>query len=1095
MTLWTEIRALITDGEVDRLADRLIALTDDERAELAARLPGLPKELRGAKAEELHAEYPAIDDFVIRWQIDDALRMISPGLLLAGVGVIGGPAAAVTWLTSRAVNPRWGPDIDVEQVCRVAAARPVAWRRDVAVRLARRIRRPGDRIVPLAIALLRASGAVPPADHDPLVAAWLSAPIVPGDPLLPVLLPRVFTAEGVGRVLRDQSLKPEPSHWLAATAREVPRRQALDGCVSRFLRGGEAQDLRFFVRLHTLLDPTPAESAARLRDYLRLLPATPGPVAELAAGRVRACMPLDHADLVEAVDALTFRAEAKLAATGLRWLDRALRATPEAAGDFVPALVTAYAHTSFDVRTRAVELTLRHAALFDGHAEAIRDGLQHLPADQGARLAARFGGQVRPEERERKEFPPLPEPPRPERFPEPSLHPDSSERWVNRERWLAGFVRGIAADRGRLCGELKPWAEDGLHHHWRSEDDFTDPDVWQRALAAEIVTPGSLPEVPPPAPETAWDDASHSVSVRVIPRGAEPPPEPQAGRGFLAVSHGGPQARYLDDDSPLRIIDIIWDSDEGPAGAVAREGGQEIPFDGHRVRLNDLPDDEPAAQDDERPHPGFEPPDGDHAAFVAWDVGGAVYEAIEYLDRLSRSLSVRSRPGVRYDDSVEAMPSYILDDAYERMAELGVAPARIEAMREGRPVPPPAPDEPLVQVTVSFIPPRLRSFMPQELPEAEEWRRRNRLPHPGDVAPPHDFLLHRYAEIAQALRDGTLPPVLLATPTWTSGHLDPDMLVDRLESCAAAGVEPLPADLAQALLRLPRGGHPEAAARAARIGSEAARSVVRWLEDGGMADPETGHTWQHMVGASTVDLGEDEPESLTGVSLRPVLRVTRPTGHRLIDEVLLREPPSWLSGWRRYLPDAWAMLPSHREVVAVQALHHLLQGSWDERLHATDVRPMALGQGPLGESSATILAFLLAGQVPGTLPLLLGLAARGELPAEDIGRRLALVLRRTWREPRTAFAALTELAEAGAHHEVWRILLALLPAMLPDPASGTARRVTTVHTTLVALAADVAGWTGARGEIPVIAGYARSGRKSRFAHECARLHALLTATT
>ncbi|MFC7110969.1 hypothetical protein ACFQQB_67575 [Nonomuraea rubra] len=61
--------------------------------------------------------------------------------------------------------------------------------------------------------------------------------------------------------------------------------------MSRFLRGGEPQDLRFFVRLHTLLDPTPAESAPRVRDYLRLLPSAPGTVAELAAGQVRAAMP------------------------------------------------------------------------------------------------------------------------------------------------------------------------------------------------------------------------------------------------------------------------------------------------------------------------------------------------------------------------------------------------------------------------------------------------------------------------------------------------------------------------------------------------------------------------------------------------------------------------------------------------------------------------------------------------------------------------------------------------------------------------------------------------------------------------------------
>nr|BFE84305.1 hypothetical protein GCM10020093_069060 [Planobispora longispora] len=69
------------------------------------------------------------------------------------------------------------------------------------------------------------------------------------------------------------------------------------------------------------------------------------------------------------------------------------------------------------------------------------------------------------------------------------------------------------------------------------------------------------------------------------------------------------------------------------------------------------------------------------------------------------------------------------------------------------------------------------------------------------------------------------------------------------------------------------------------------------------------------------------------------------------------------------------------------------------------------------------------------------------------------MLRRTWRETRPAIAALTELADAGGHHEVWRILRALLPGMLP----GEGRRITATHAELVAFAADVARWTGARG--------------------------------
>ncbi|MFI9593900.1 DUF6493 family protein [Nonomuraea sp. NPDC052265] len=1046
MTLWTEICDLISRNQVIRLADRLVTLTEQERAELGGRLPGLVKELRRARAEQVRAEHP--DDFeeMSSWEVGDLLDSLAGALLLTGVGVITGPAAAVAWMTGRDVNRRWAREPHVAQVCRVAATRPLEWRRDVAIRLARRIRRPADRIAPLAVALLRESGAVPP-DHDPLVAAWLSVPSVPGDPLTSVLLPRVFDADGAGRALRDERLEPRPSRWLAAAARELPRERALDGCVSRFLRGGEAQDLRFFVRLHTLLDPTPAESAPRLRDYLRLLPSAPGTVAELAAAQVRGALPLDHADLVEAVDALTFRAEAKLATMGLRWLDQAVRATPETAADFVTALTTAYGHASFEVRKRAVEVTLRHAVLFADHAEAILDGVRDLPADLGAKLAGRFGGEIPVEELlARKEFPPLPEPAGARRFPEPSLLPGHHEPWIEQERWLAAFVTGAAGDRATLRRQLElHFGQD--HGYWRTSEGRLEPGGWQSALAAELVTPGSVPEVPPIRPETFWDDANHSVRMRVLTRGVEPGAEPPSSRRIMMSGFHGP-GRYLDDDAPLRAFFLTWTSDDGPEHAVAREGDRQIPFAEGRIHLND--------------------PDPLHP--------------------------VRTRPGIRYDDSAEAMPGHLLERAYEHLAELGVNPVRIAAMRAGEPVPPPHPDEPLVQVTVVFVPPRLRSFMPRELPEHDEWRRRNRLPQPHRVSPPHDFLLHRYAELAEALRTGALPPVLLATPTWMSGHLDPDVLIDRLETCAAAGVEPLPADLAQALLRLPRGDHPEAAERAAKVESEAAGPAARWLAGDGLADPECGHVWRHMVGASMVDFGDGEPEHFTEVRLKPVLRAA-PTGHRLIDEVLLREP-SGSTGESGHTLGAWpAMLPSHREVVAVNFLPYLLRGQWGTWRAPAELTGLEIAQGPMGESTAVILAFLLVDGVPGVTQQILDLAAKGELPAEAIGRQLALVLRRTWQETRPALAALTALAEAGGQHEVWRVLLTLLPGMLPGMSSGEGRRVTVTHTALVAFAADVAHWTGARGEIPVVAEYARSRRTTRFAHECRRLHAQLTGAT
>ncbi|NUS08015.1 MAG: hypothetical protein HOV97_36260, partial [Nonomuraea sp.] len=273
------------------------------------------------------------------------------------------------------------------------------------------------------------------------------------------------------------------------------------------------------------------------------------------------------------------------------------------------------------------------------------------------------------------------------------------------------------------------------------------------------------------------------------------------------------------------------------------------------------------------------------------------------------------------------------------------------------------------------------------------------------------------------------------------------------------------------------------------LDSEAARSAARRLAGDGLADPECGHVWRHMVDASMVDFGDGEPEHFTQVRLQPVLRVTAPTGHRLIDEVLLRRPSDRTGDDFGGSLSAWpAMLPSHREVVAVNFLPFLLRDRWGAGVNATEVTGLEIAQGPTGESTAVILAFLLARGADGLIPLVLSMAARGELPAEAIGRQLALVLRRTWLETRPAVAALTELADAGGHHEVWGILRGLLPGMVP----GEGQRATVTQAELVAFAADVARWTGARGEIPVVGEFARSGRTSRFVHECKRLHAQLT---
>ncbi|MBG0828453.1 hypothetical protein HS041_11815 [Planomonospora sp. ID67723] len=373
---------------------------------------------------------------------------------------------------------------------------------------------------------------------------------------------------------------------------------------------------------------------------------------------------------------------------------------------------------------------------------------------------------------------------------------------------------------------------------------------------------------------------------------------------------------------------------------------------------------------------------------------------------------------------------------------------------------------------------------------------RRRLPKPGQVAPPHMFVLRRLAEILTALKAGALPPLLLATPTRANGHLDPDELVARIEACEAAGAEPLPADLQQALLRLPRAVDPAVAERAGRLRSEAGRTAARWMAAGGLPDPLVEVRWsspEHGTGHSS---GDREPPR-DGARMRPTARVTaEPTGLALVDELLSGEPRprGGIQDTCALLPWWPAVLPSHREVVAAYQISYLLNEWNGPSGHAYGpavlVDPDA--EGPAGEATGLALALLLLRGDPSRgITALLGLAARGDLPAAELGDHLAELIEHAGFEPRPLVAALSEAARQGAYREVWAVLTRLLRVLMPRPGE----RAKIAHIEAVTLAADVAGWTAARGEpstAALVAGYAGQKGGSRFLQECRRLCDLLS---
>ncbi|MER5325792.1 DUF7824 domain-containing protein [Streptosporangium roseum] len=941
LTAWDQVRELVDAGDVAKIVEAVTALDDAGRREVARELPGYVavarekawqpladheaerdrvRQARQAEVQRLRdageiSEHHFNQMWSMTWHDDDwETRPGTDGWIepmrVAGAGTIGGAAAVVTWINRRDFDrwdgDRWdvadGPTADgIEPLLEVIAARPAEWQADLAVRLALRIRprrrrNPGDQNLAPALALLRRTGVTPPA-HDPLVVGWVSREArlseLRTDPLLDHLLPLIFDAEGVGRALRDE--RPDPAgatSWLGALRTlsaegRVPRKLMLDGCRRRFLLGGEGPDLRFFARLHELLEPTPAEIEPHAIDYLRLLPTAPGPVAELSLKHLRRLTGLDPADVVEALEGLLFRAEGGLVRAGLSWLEESLQRTSHRADELAPALALAFGHEARAVQERAVRLAVRHSGRFTPlGAETLRRGTGTLAPDLHNRLAAVVGGE-RVEEPEPEPEPeevfvprPLPAPFRPV----PAIAPPGTARqlarmylregWRAAERCLSAFVRLAAQDRESLRAELAPFVE--LRGEELASDEWRKHGAWMIAFAVELVDPGRV--------------------------------------------HGS-----------LRTASI-----------------------NHARREHGLPP-----------------------------------VAVEETDRLPRS---------------------------------------------------------------------------------------NR------VSPLHRFILRRHAEILAALRAGTLPPLLLATPSLSNGQLDPAELVARLETLEAAGTTPLPADFQQALLRLPRRIDPAVAARAAALRSEAGRRAARWMADGGLPDPDVRVTWS----------GEDD-----GLGSRIWMTSTvqaAPTGLPLVDELLADQPRHVnpvCGGHLGGLMEWWvAVLPSHREVVAAHLLPHQPVPSWSAEMRPLRLADLAAAEGPAGRAVAVLLAhrifpspFAHDDATP-AVRALRSLAAAGEFPAEDFGTELAQRVLRGEVTLRLLVDTVEGEAANGTHHHMWRALAAALPFLLPAQGS----RPTVAHTDLVALAARLARWSEARGQIPALAAFAARKGSSRILRHARTLH-------
>ncbi|MFI6315999.1 DUF6493 family protein [Nonomuraea sp. NPDC050556] len=465
MNPWREVVERLESSDTKGLVKILDGLTDQDRKEVAGELPGL-------LAERLAA------DAWWRWLDDDR----ATGLRLAGAACFGGAAQVAGWLNRRGLAGRRS---DASHLLPVLERRSAEWRADLAVRLVERLRPSSEagwwlaeHGIPgweLAADLIHATGIEPP-DNDAFTAGWIwhltgrmymsgQAGAVAADPLLDVMVPRLFHAQGVAAALTWHHETTIAGELVAlAEAGRLPRGTLLDGCVERFILGGQAAELSPFVSLWKAMRAELAEIP--VRDFVRLLPAAASPVVQLAADELRradAAGLVDDSLFAEAVQALVFRTEKKYVTQALQWM---AKAAPARADGALPALASVFGQDKPALRDRAVRLAVQLAAHASGEtARAVREAAATLPDGPRAEIEAAFGTvravRAAPLTVGAPVAQPLPALRPPIASPDELAYELEGIRWPDEptqyERVLQGLVELSHRDRASVVDALRPW--------------------------------------------------------------------------------------------------------------------------------------------------------------------------------------------------------------------------------------------------------------------------------------------------------------------------------------------------------------------------------------------------------------------------------------------------------------------------------------------------------------------------------------------------------------------------------------------------------------------------------------------------------------
>ncbi|WP_327174452.1 hypothetical protein OG599_03505 [Streptomyces sp. NBC_01335] len=306
------------------------------------------------------------------------------------------------------------------------------------------------------------------------------------------------------------------------------------------------------------------------------------------------------------------------------------------------------------------------------------------------------------------------------------------------------------------------------------------------------------------------------------------------------------------------------------------------------------------------------------------------------------------------------------------------------------------------------------------------------------------------------------------------------------------GVEPGPADFAQALLRVRRAGDPAAADEAESLGTPQGDRLAAWIRadepvaavvphGAGGRGPEVRNWWgramkdNRRIGLAT--LGNPRISQEFPPAFRPLGEARGAIRHQCYH-------------WADQRPAHFlATLPQDGETLAARLLPDLCPE--EGRRGAAWILPeLARTEGPAADAVHLALAHGLGSPYPrdrlAAVDALLVLAARGRLDAGLLGREPALLIDRDpVKVNRLADAARSAVA-AGAHRTVLRLLTSVLPQLL-----AYERAPHGLHGILAVAAecAETAGAEGAASPPGGLRGLAERGGTSQRVMQAARLPA------